>query len=140
VAECLKRDFPELCIVLNGGIRSTNDVVTQLKVFDGVMIGREAYHNPYLLAELHRVTGEAPGEAPSRLQVLEGYLAYVLAQMQEGESLRQLLRPAHGLFANLTGARAWRRLLSELSLRPSVSSAPMLLEMARSWSCGTEAA
>jgi tRNA-dihydrouridine synthase A len=118
----LREDFPHLCIVLNGGLRERAQILRELPRFHGVMIGREAYSNPYLLAELHRDV-VAPGAAlPAREAVLEAYAAYVDRAMSGGERLAPLLRPLHGLYAGLPGARSWRRYLSEQAVNPAAGA------------------
>jgi tRNA-dihydrouridine synthase A len=113
----IKAESPELDIWINGGIRSLAAVQAQLAAVDGVMIGREAYHNPWILAEIQeRVLG---GGAPaSRLEVLDRYAAYVERQLAGGMRLNQMTRHILGLFAGCPGARAWRRRLSVEGSRP----------------------
>ncbi|MET0659863.1 MAG: tRNA dihydrouridine(20/20a) synthase DusA [Steroidobacteraceae bacterium] len=109
----LHAEFPEQRFVLNGGLQSRGQILRELERFDGVMIGREAYGNPYLLAELHRdlVAPDAP--LPERQIVLAQYGRYVDDALGRGERLAPLLRPLHGLYAGLPGVRSWRRYLSE---------------------------
>lgn len=109
----LKRDFPELCIVLNGGLRNLDEAARALERVDGVMIGREAYHNPYLLAGIDRRLFADPAPAPSRQEVLRRYLVYAEAQNRRGVPPGVLLRPLLGLFHGVAGARGWRRRLVE---------------------------
>ena len=107
----LKREFPKLTIVLNGGVRDLEDVRAHLAQVDGVMIGREAYHNPYFLAEIER---ELHGvEPPSREAVMAAYLDYVSARLKEGVRLPNMTRHVLGLYLGRPGARSWRRQLSE---------------------------
>ena len=109
----LKRDFPRLSVHINGGITTLAEAAEQLPNVDGVMIGRAAYHNPYLLAEVGRrfLGDDAP--APSRHQIVERSLPYVEAELAEGARLQQISRHLLGLFQGRPGARAWRRYLSE---------------------------
>ena len=117
VAHQLKRDFPDLTIVLNGGLTGLDQVVEQLAWFDGVMIGRAAYENPYLLAEVDaRLFGDAT-PLLSRRQVIEAFLPYVERQLCRGTPLHSMTRHILGLFQGVPGARAWRRTLSELACR-----------------------
>jgi tRNA-dihydrouridine synthase A len=112
VVHRIKQDFPELTVVLNGGIRSLADVRREMARLDGVMIGREAYHNPWLLAEIE--AGILGGQAPeSRAAVVRAWMPYVERQLQDGQKLSAMTRHALGLFAGQPGARAWRRTLSE---------------------------
>jgi tRNA-dihydrouridine synthase A len=107
----IKAETPELEIWVNGGIRSLAAVRSQLALVDGVMIGREAYHNPWILAEIEReiIGGRAP---PSRHLVLERYCEYAARQLAAGVRVHQMSRHLLGLFAGCPGARAWRRRLS----------------------------
>ena len=105
----VKADFPELEIIANGGIRSLEQARTQLARVDGVMIGREAYQNPYVLAEWERALLGGVAPAPSRFEVVERLLPYVERELAEGTPLRAITRHVLGLFNGLPGARAWRR-------------------------------
>ncbi len=104
--------FPELQFVLNGGIRTVNEVTTHLNNFDGVMIGREAYNNPYLLAEIHRAL-EDEQWVPDRAEIVRAYSDYVAQQFQSGERLNVMIKHVLGLYHGLPSARSWRRFLSE---------------------------
>ena len=107
----LKREFPGLHIVLNGGVRDLAAVRAHLAEVDGVMIGREAYHNPYFLAALER---ELRGvEPPSRAAVMAAFMDYVEAQLAQGVRLTAMTRHVLGLYLGQPGARRWRRQLSE---------------------------
>jgi tRNA-dihydrouridine synthase A len=108
----LKTDFPDLTVVLNGGIRSIDTAREQLALLDGVMIGREAYHNPWFLAEAEAelLAGRPP---PSRLAVIDAMIPYIEAGLADGARLHAMTRHMLGLFAGQPGARAWRRALSE---------------------------
>jgi tRNA-dihydrouridine synthase A len=110
----LKRDYQDLHVVLNGGMASLEQVRTQLEQVDGVMIGRQAYHNPYFLVELERaLLAERNWQAPSRHDIVELMIPYIQGQLSEGEPLNRITRHLLGLFAGQPGARAWRRHLSE---------------------------
>jgi tRNA-dihydrouridine synthase A len=109
----LKIDFPDLKFVLNGGITTLEQAEAHLKEFDGVMLGRAAYENPYLLAEVdHRVFGETGG-IPSRAEILESFKPYVEAELKRGHRLNSMTRHILGLFQGVRGGRVWRRYLSE---------------------------
>ena len=117
----LKRDRPELDIVINGGIASVAEVDEVLPHVDGVMIGRQAYHRPYFLAELERHFH--PGwQMPTRADVVEQMLPYVDAVVGEGVPLNAVTRHMLGLFADQPGARAWRRYISEHAHREGAGS------------------
>ena len=110
----LKREFPDLTIVLNGGIVSTEQVLSHLETVDGVMIGRQAYHQPYFLTELEAVLFDHKDwQAPSRHEVIELMIPYIERQMSAGTELKYITRHLLGLYAGQPGARAWRRHLSE---------------------------
>jgi tRNA-dihydrouridine synthase A len=111
----LKADFPELEIVLNGGVRSVAEVRSHLDALDGVMIGREAYQNPYLLTDLHTAIVDRYFASPTREAVVRAYLPYVASQFERGVRQNALTRPLLGLYFGQQGARAWRRYLSEQS-------------------------
>ena len=108
----LKRDFPELEIVLNGGVTALDQVDEILKQIDGVMIGRQAYHHPYFLSELEHHL-EPNYLLPDRRSIVERMLPYIEQQLDQGEKLSRITRHMLGLFAGQPGARAWRRHLSE---------------------------
>lgn len=108
----LKEDFPELEIVLNGGIETLEECQLHLQTFDGVMLGREAYHNPYLLAEVDtRLFG---GTAPviSRSEVLAKMRPYIATHLASGGNMHHVTRHMLGLGAGFPGARKFRQLLS----------------------------
>jgi tRNA-dihydrouridine synthase A len=109
----LKGDFPYLKIILNGGLTRLEQVALHLSELDGVMIGRAAYHNPYLLAEVDQRFFGALAPPPSRRQVAERFLPYVEGQLAQGVPLTHMTRHILGLFQGQPGARTWRRQLSE---------------------------
>jgi len=108
----LKEEFPGLTIVINGGIRSLPEAQRQLALVDGVMIGREAYHNPWILSQAEQVIlgGVAPA---SREAAVVAMLPYVRQQLENGVRLHSMTRHMLGIFCGQPGARAWRRHLSE---------------------------
>lgn len=108
----LKKEHPELEVIINGGIQNLADVDAALEHVDGVMIGREAYHNPYFLAELeqHAGSGTPP---PARTGVVAAMLPYIERELASGTRLHSITRHMMGLFAGQPGARTWRRHLSE---------------------------
>ncbi|TCM66815.1 tRNA-U16,U17-dihydrouridine synthase [Acinetobacter calcoaceticus] len=105
----LKRERPHLTIEINGGIKTVAETQAHLQHVDGVMIGREAYHNPYLLAELGQLWDL---EAPDRFEIMQQMLPYIQMRMQDGAPVSVLTRHILGLFQNLPGARKWRQALS----------------------------
>jgi tRNA-dihydrouridine synthase A len=117
IVERVRHDFPSLTFIVNGGVRTVDDVLDHLKVFDGVMIGREAYQNPYLLAELHRAVCDPSFALPTREAIIEQYAVYARERLAEGHRLRPIVRHILGLYAGMPRVRSWRRFLSEQSAR-----------------------
>ena len=105
----LKQDRPHLMIEINGGIKTFAETQEHLKHVDGVMIGREAYHNPYLLAELAQLWNI---NTPNRFDIMAEMMPYIAKRMAEGAPLSIITRHILGLFQNLPGARKWRQALS----------------------------
>lgn len=108
----LKADFPELEIVLNGGIKTLEECHAHLQVFDGVMLGREAYHNSYLLAEVDQQLFGSTEPVITRAQVLEQLRPYIAAHIASGGSMHHITRHILGLGQGFPGARRFRQLLS----------------------------
>ncbi|HEY0231365.1 MAG TPA: tRNA dihydrouridine(20/20a) synthase DusA [Dokdonella sp.] len=111
----LKREFPQLTIVINGGIATVDDVRTHLTQVDGAMLGRTAYHEPYRLAQLEAALYGAP--LADRDEVLLRLRPYVEAHLARGDRLQHISRHILGLYQGLPGARAYRRVLSEQAHR-----------------------
>jgi tRNA-dihydrouridine synthase A len=113
IVQRLKRDFPELEIVTNGGLADWDAIEAQLARVDGVMLGRAAYHHPWLLAEADaRIYGD--GTLPrSRAQVAAAMTAYAAREVAAGGALRHVTRHMLGLFHHAPRARLWRRILSD---------------------------
>ena len=109
----LKARRPELEIVLNGGIEFLASAKAHLGEVDGVMLGRAAYADPYLLAEVDRELFGSNETPPSRLDVLDRFVPYVEAQLARGARLNQMTRHILGLFHGQPRARAFRRHLAE---------------------------
>jgi tRNA-dihydrouridine synthase A len=118
LVERLKGDFPGLSISINGGITTLIQASGLLQRLDGVMIGREAYQNPWVLAQADRLIFGDPRPDPVALDVLEAYLPYVEQNLSAGVPLNAMTRHILGLFQGRPGARAWRRHLSENAHRP----------------------
>ena len=108
----LKEDFPDDEIIINGGITSIEEINIHLKKTDGVMIGRAAYHTPYLLAEIEKEIFKNE-TIPSRQEVIENLIPYVKDELKKGTRLNQIMRHTLGLFHGQTGASYWKRYLSE---------------------------
>ncbi len=109
----LKKDFPSLTLILNGGVTGLSEAQSLLPEVDGVMIGRAAYQNPYLLSRADSLFFHDNHPLPSREQVLESYMPYVEARLNEGVRLHNMLRHLSGLYHGQPGARLWRRHLTE---------------------------
>ena len=112
----LKRERPGLQVIVNGGIADLAEATAHLDHLDGAMLGRAAYHTPWLLRTLDAAWfGGAPG---TRAQALRAYRPYVEAQLQRGIALKHITRHVLGLFAGQPGGRAFRQVLSEGAHRP----------------------
>ena len=108
----LKRDYPGLEIVINGGLADCEQIDEVLQHVDGAMVGRQAYHQPYFLAELeHHFNPQMA--LPDRREIVEKMLPYIDRELSNGEPLGRITRHMLGLFAGQPGARAWRRYISE---------------------------
>ncbi|MGH8419481.1 MAG: tRNA dihydrouridine(20/20a) synthase DusA [Pseudomonas sp.] len=112
VAAQLKQDFPDLEFVLNGGIKTLEQCQEHLKIFDGVMLGREAYHNPYLLAEVDRELFGGSHPQITRAEALAQLRPYVETHLRDGGSMHHITRHVLGLGTGFPGARRFRQLLS----------------------------
>jgi len=130
VAAALRTELPHLTFVLNGGIRTVEEVQTHLQTFDGVMIGREAYSNPYLLAQLEQAVFDPSWNLPARELVIQQYADYVRTRLSEGHRLRSMVKHVQGLYAGLPRVRSWRRYLSEGAGQPT-AGAELLLDALR---------
>jgi len=110
----MKKEFPALEIIINGGIKTLDECEQHLAHVDGVMVGREAYHNPYMMIDVdQRIYHENNEHTPTRKDVLEKYMNYIQLQMAEGINLKSMSRHLLGLFTGEAGAKAWRRHISE---------------------------
>jgi tRNA-dihydrouridine synthase A len=121
----VRQDFPDLSVIVNGGLRTVPQVTEQLIHADGVMLGREAYHNPYLLPALHRAIFDDGFATPPVEAIVAQMRRYAEARVAAGTPLRAITRHMLGLFNGRTGARAWRRALSEAVNRGQATPAVM---------------
>ncbi|WP_256079789.1 tRNA dihydrouridine(20/20a) synthase DusA [Massilia sp. YIM B04103] len=126
----LKRDFPDFEIIINGGIKTEAEIDLHLQHVDGVMLGREAYHNPYLMAGFdQRYYGDNSAPVPSREDVLRAMIPYISAQLAKdggkGLKLNSITRHMLGLMQGLPGARQFRQTLSDA--RQLAAGDPQLL-------------
>jgi tRNA-dihydrouridine synthase A len=114
----LKREFPGLIIVLNGGIETLDECEEHLSKVDGVMLGRAAYHNPWLLAAVDERLFGARSPCPTREALVDTLSPYIEGELAEGTRLNQITRHILGLYQQVPGARRFRRVLSEGAHRP----------------------
>ncbi|MEK9660338.1 MAG: tRNA dihydrouridine(20/20a) synthase DusA [Alphaproteobacteria bacterium] len=109
----LKADNPQLRIDINGGVETLDDAAMHLEQVDGVMIGRAAYQDPWVLADVDRRFGSAQTPGVTRFEIVELLLPYIECEVARGTPLKSMTRHILGLFNGQRGARAWRRHLSE---------------------------
>src|SRR5258708_28904935 len=118
----LKRDRPDLTVILNGGLCDGAAIGAHMgEGIDGVMVGRAAYHRPALLAELEQSLIDPERPVPEPWQIVERMVPYAKACAQRGMRLHSITRHMHGVMAGREGARAWRRFLSEVAARPEAA-------------------
>lgn len=122
----LKQDFPQLEIIINGGITTLEASQELLEKVDGVMLGREIYHNPYLLSTVDRELFGGEHPIKSRQEVILAMIPYVRQQLQQGVRLNSISRHILGLFHGQNGARAWRRHISENATKPGADAQVLL--------------
>lgn len=109
----IKKLFPQCHISLNGGVKTLQDVQQHLKHVDGVMMGREAYHNPYLLAKVDQLFFDDDHSVMSRHEVVESMFPYIENEMNKGVRLQSIVRHMLGVFQGVAGTKAWKRFISE---------------------------
>ncbi len=110
----MKKEFPQLDIIINGGIKTLEQSETHLKHVDGIMMGREVYHNPFIMKAVdEKLYKEPAANNISQEKILEHYLSYMQEQLEQGVYLKHMSRHLLGLFAGQAGAKAWRRHISE---------------------------
>lgn len=109
----IKNEYPALNIIINGGIKTIESSQHHLQAVDGVMLGREVYHNPYLMMQVDNMLYASNSEIFSRKQILQHYFVYIEQQMEQGVPLKRMSRHLLGLFQGQVGAKAWRRYISE---------------------------
>jgi tRNA-dihydrouridine synthase A len=113
VVRQLKRDFPQLAFVLNGGLVAWDAIERELPFVDGVMLGRAAYHDPWILAQVDPRLFGAPAPATSRVEVVAALASYAARELARGTSLRAIARHVLGLFHGVRGGRRFRQILSD---------------------------
>ena len=125
----LKQEHPELLIEINGGIMDLEEAEAHLRKVDGVMIGRAAYDDPYMLAEAdHRLFGEDL-PAPSREEIVRRMIPYIQDCRDRDVYLSRVVRHMLGLYTGVRGARAWRRILTVEGCRPGAGPEVLLKAM-----------
>ncbi len=118
----LKKDFSDLTISINGGVTSLEQTANHLKHVDGVMIGREAYANPYIMSQADSLFFDDHSEVLTRHQVVETMMEYIEKHLQQGGKLNHITRHMLTLFMGLPGAKQWRRYLSENAHKPGAGT------------------
>ena len=108
----LKKENPDLEIIINGGISKIEEVKNHLKICDGVMIGRSIYQNPYSLVEIEKEIFNTK-ETPSREEVAEKLLKYLEKEVKLGTKVNHVMRHAVGLYHGQIGSKNWKRYLSD---------------------------
>jgi tRNA-dihydrouridine synthase A len=135
VVRSLARDFPSHAFVLNGGLVAFDTIDRELAFVAGVMVGRAAYHDPYLLADVDaRLFGDARPPR-SRPEIIEALAAYASAQLARGTSLRAIARHVLGLYHGVRGGRRFRQMLSDAT-RHRDADVSLLADAVRETSCG----
>ncbi|MFT2111443.1 tRNA dihydrouridine(20/20a) synthase DusA [Marinomonas sp. 2405UD68-3] len=114
----LKQDFPDLEIIINGGIKTLEESKIHLNHVDGVMLGREAYNNPWILRDVDQAVFGGEPLVESRFEALESFLPYVANRLENGERLMHITRHILGLFLGQPGGKVFRRYLSENGHKP----------------------
>jgi len=109
----LKKDRPELSIIINGGIDDLHQTTQQLDFVDGVMLGRAAYHNSYCLAEADKIFFNDSHDIPTREELLQQFTPYIQEQAKQGVPIKHMTRHILGLMQGMPGAKKWRRDLCE---------------------------
>ena len=113
-------------IILNGGVTTLEQMDSILEHVNGVMVGREAYHNPYLLAEIDQHLFASTAPIPSREQIIAQLIPYINREMGNGIRLNSIVRHILGLFHGEYGGRGFRRYLSEHVTRPNADESTLL--------------
>jgi tRNA-dihydrouridine synthase A len=122
VVRRLKQSMPSLPVIVNGGLRTVAEIQQALGWCDGVMLGREAYHRPYLLSDAHQAIFNDGGSRPSPAALLERMASYAEEQMPDGTPLPAIVRHMLGLLTGEPGARQFRQRLSESARRPGAGA------------------
>ena len=126
----LKRDRPQLSVVINGGIGSLDEAQAHLAMVDGVMLGRAAYHTPSILSDVDQRLFGDEDDPISPFGAAETYRPYIAKQLAAGTHLHAMTRHLLGLFHGLPGARAWRRILTVEGVKPGAGLGVLDLALA----------
>lgn len=118
----LKRDFPQLTIAINGGVKTLEEAQQHLQHLDGVMMGREAYQNPGILARVDSEIFGSVAKVLSSVEIIESLYPYIERELANGTYLGHITRHILGLFQGVPGARQWRRHLSENAHKPGADA------------------
>lgn len=118
----LKSEHPELNIVINGGIKTLEEISVQLEHVDGVMLGREAYHNPYLLSRVDELFYGDDQPPLSRDEIMEAFIDYTERQVRSGTKLHAVSRHLLGLYKHVPGSSQWKRYLSSNIHKPGANT------------------
>jgi len=122
----VKQAFPELSIIINGGIKTLHDAEALLKKTDGVMLGREAYQNPFILNEVDAVFFGAATNAQTRTEGLQKFIPYIEEELERGTPLHNMTRHILGLYKGQKGGKKFRRHLSENSYKKAADIGVLL--------------
>ena len=109
----IKQEFPNLEIILNGGVKSIPEMQQHLSQVDGVMIGREAYKHPQFLLDIDQALFDQPGPDRNLIDVVQLYCRYMEVNLEQGVPLNAMAKHLLSLFQGVPGAKLWRRHLSE---------------------------
>lgn len=109
----LKKDLPKLEIIINGGLTTKENILRQYRYVDGVMIGRAAYRDPYLLAKVENSLFRNEQTLPNRRDILVKFMEYVQSNLDQGAHLKHMFRHINGLFLGQPNARSYRRIINE---------------------------
>jgi tRNA-dihydrouridine synthase A len=126
----LKQDFKQLEIILNGGINTLDNAQMLLTQVDGVMLGREVYHNPYILAQVDCCIFGADTPVKSRVEIAQALVPYIQVQLAQGVRFNSISRHILGLFHGEKGAKSWRRYLSEHATKTGADEQVLLQALA----------
>lgn len=129
IAAEIKKKYPQLKIILNGGLSDIAQIKEQLDIFDGVMIGREAYQNPWTLHEIEReIFGNT--QSATRYDIIEQFIPYLEDQMKCGVPLKSMTRHILGLFHDQRGGKKWRQIISQEAHLPGTKPHDLLARAA----------